>query len=219
MRGIPLFGTLLGVERDGELVVGVDERPGARVALVRASGWGSLGRGRARPAAGCHARSACPASRRWPMPRSSMPRPRRSRRERPGARVPRLSSARRWRDRGFGDFWGYALVAEGAAEAMVEVGLHSWDLAAPAVIVEEAGGRFTDLHGAPVHPQRRTPSRPTRWSMRRSRRAWLPKARADGSWSPGPDRLSAERGRAGWPRSPRPRWPVPRWRRSRRSRR
>ena len=52
-----------------------------------------------------------------------------------------------WRDRGFGDFWGYALVAEGAAEAMIEVGPHSWDLAAPAVIVEEAGGRFTDLHG------------------------------------------------------------------------
>ena len=52
-----------------------------------------------------------------------------------------------WRDRGFGDFWGYALVAEGAAEAMVEVGPHSWDLAAPSVIVEEAGGRFTDLAG------------------------------------------------------------------------
>ena len=63
---------------------------------------------------------------------------------RPGSRS---SSARRWRDRGFGDFWGYALVAEGAAEAMVEVGPHSWDLAAPSVIVEEAGGRFSDLHG------------------------------------------------------------------------
>ena len=52
-----------------------------------------------------------------------------------------------WRDRGFGDFWGYALVAEGAAEATIEVGPHSWDLAAPSVIVEEAGGRFTDLRG------------------------------------------------------------------------
>ena len=53
-----------------------------------------------------------------------------------------------WRDRGFGDFWGYALVAEGAAEAMLEVGPYSWDLAAPSVVVEEAGGRMTDLHGA-----------------------------------------------------------------------
>ena len=52
-----------------------------------------------------------------------------------------------WRDRGFGDFWGYALVAEGAAEAMVEVGPNSWDLAAPSIVVEEAGGRLTDIGG------------------------------------------------------------------------
>jgi histidinol-phosphatase len=52
-----------------------------------------------------------------------------------------------WRSRGFGDFWGYALVAEGAAEAMVEVGLAPWDVAAPLLLVEEAGGRLTDLAG------------------------------------------------------------------------
>ena len=52
-----------------------------------------------------------------------------------------------WRDRGFGDFWGYALVAEGAAEAMIEVGLRSWDAAAPTVLVEEAGGRVTSFDG------------------------------------------------------------------------
>ncbi len=53
-----------------------------------------------------------------------------------------------WRERGFGDFWGYALVAEGAAEAMFETGMHSWDVAAPLVIIEEAGGRVTDVTGA-----------------------------------------------------------------------
>jgi histidinol-phosphatase len=52
-----------------------------------------------------------------------------------------------WRERGFGDFWGYALVAEGAAEAMVEVGLWPWDAAAPLLLVEEAGGRATDFEG------------------------------------------------------------------------
>ena len=52
-----------------------------------------------------------------------------------------------WRERGFGDFWGYTLVAEGAAEAMVEVGLSSWDAAAPTVLIEEAGGRVTDFEG------------------------------------------------------------------------
>ena len=52
-----------------------------------------------------------------------------------------------WRDRGFGDFWGYALVAEGAAEAMMETGMHTWDVAAPQVVIEEAGGRVTDVTG------------------------------------------------------------------------
>ena len=52
-----------------------------------------------------------------------------------------------WRERGFGDFWGYALLAEGAAEAMVEVGLSAWDAAAPLVLIEEAGGRATDFEG------------------------------------------------------------------------
>jgi histidinol-phosphatase len=52
-----------------------------------------------------------------------------------------------WRERGVGDFWGYALVAEGAAEAMLEVDLSPWDAAAPTLLVEEAGGRVTDLDG------------------------------------------------------------------------
>jgi histidinol-phosphatase len=52
-----------------------------------------------------------------------------------------------WRERGFGDFWGYTLVADGAAEAMMEQDLHPWDLAAPWILVEEAGGRITDFDG------------------------------------------------------------------------
>ena len=52
-----------------------------------------------------------------------------------------------WRDRGFGDFWGYMLVAQGSAEAMIEVGPTLWDLAAPALIVAEAGGHMTNLEG------------------------------------------------------------------------
>jgi histidinol-phosphatase len=52
-----------------------------------------------------------------------------------------------WRDRGFGDFWGYALVAEGAGEAMIEPQLQPWDLAAPLIVLEEAGGRLTDFTG------------------------------------------------------------------------
>ena len=61
-----------------------------------------------------------------------------------------LSLSRRcWRTRGFGDFWTYMLVAEGVAEVGCEAVVSLWDLAAPQVIVEEAGGTFTDLGGAP----------------------------------------------------------------------
>jgi histidinol-phosphatase len=52
-----------------------------------------------------------------------------------------------WRNRGFGDFWGYMLVSEGTVDLTVEPAVSLWDLAAPQVIVEEAGGRFTDLSG------------------------------------------------------------------------
>ena len=51
------------------------------------------------------------------------------------------------RARGFGDFWGHMLVAEGAAEIVVEPEVAHWDMAALQVIVEEAGGRFTTLAG------------------------------------------------------------------------
>jgi histidinol-phosphatase len=52
------------------------------------------------------------------------------------------------RTRGLGDFWAYMLVAEGAIEIGLDPVVSLWDLAAPQLIVEEAGGRFTDLGGA-----------------------------------------------------------------------
>ena len=56
-------------------------------------------------------------------------------------------AGRSWAARGFGDFWQYMLLAEGAVDACVESVANLWDLAAPKLIVEEAGGRFTDLAG------------------------------------------------------------------------
>ncbi len=52
-----------------------------------------------------------------------------------------------WRSRGLGDFWMHCLVAEGAFDVAVEPVVSLWDLAALTVIVEEAGGRFSDLTG------------------------------------------------------------------------
>jgi histidinol-phosphatase len=52
-----------------------------------------------------------------------------------------------WAPRGFGDFWQYMLLAEGSVDLCVESEANLWDLAAPKLIVEEAGGRLTDLRG------------------------------------------------------------------------
>lgn len=50
-----------------------------------------------------------------------------------------------WRARGVGDFWSHMLVAEGAVDIAAEPRLALWDMAAVAIIVTEAGGRFSDL--------------------------------------------------------------------------
>ncbi|MFD8459356.1 histidinol-phosphatase [Streptomyces antimycoticus] len=54
-----------------------------------------------------------------------------------------------WRTRGYGDFWPYMMVAEGSVDICAEPELSLWDMAATAVIVQEAGGRFTGLDGVP----------------------------------------------------------------------
>jgi histidinol-phosphatase len=54
-----------------------------------------------------------------------------------------------WRTRGYGDFWSYMMVAEGSVDMCAEPELAFWDMAACAVVVEEAGGRFTGLDGRP----------------------------------------------------------------------
>ncbi len=52
-----------------------------------------------------------------------------------------------WRTRAYGDFWSHVMVAEGAVDASFEPEVSLWDLAPLQVVVEEAGGRFTDLGG------------------------------------------------------------------------
>ena len=143
IRGVPLFGTLLAVEVDGELQVGVMSAPamGERWYAARGGGAWNVGRdGRRRrvvvsEVAALEDAQLIYGSRRENLASGLMP------------GFDAVIDAC-WRERGFGDFWGYALVAEGAAEAMFETGMHSWDVAAPLVIIEEAGGRVTDVTGA-----------------------------------------------------------------------
>jgi histidinol-phosphatase len=143
IRGVPLFGTLLAVEHDGELQAAVISAPALHgrwwarrgggawaksidddvPRRIHVSAVGALGDAQLLYGSGHDIETSGSA---------------------PGFRG---LVGDVWRERGFGDFWGYTLLAEGAAEAMVEVGLSSWDAAAPTVLIEEAGGRVTDFDG------------------------------------------------------------------------
>jgi histidinol-phosphatase len=54
-----------------------------------------------------------------------------------------------WRTRGYGDFFSYCLVAEGAVDIATEPEVSLWDLAPLDILVREAGGAFTALDGTP----------------------------------------------------------------------
>lgn len=56
-----------------------------------------------------------------------------------------------WENRAFGDFWQHCLVAEGTIDLAAEPIVNAWDVAPIQVLVEQAGGRFTDLAGAARH--------------------------------------------------------------------
>jgi len=148
MRGVPLFGTLLGVESSGDLVLGVLSAPALGTRWFAWHGGGAwetklVGGTWDRTAARRQVVSGVDRLEDSQLLYSSVPQLVDS------GLVPGFTRLIRqvWRDRGFGDFWGYALVAGGQAEGMVEIGCKSWDLAGPAVLVAEAGGRLTNLDG------------------------------------------------------------------------
>jgi histidinol-phosphatase len=135
--GIPVWGTLIALEVDGEIVCGVASAPALGERYSAGRGLGATRNGETIHVSG----------------------------------VGDLSSARvgftsvkaftetgladeflryvesAWENRGVGDFYGHMLVASGSLDAMVEPELNAWDLGPLIVIVEEAGGRFTDLAG------------------------------------------------------------------------
>jgi histidinol-phosphatase len=144
LRGVPLFATLLAVERDGEVQAAVLSAPALRQRWYAWRGGGAWAAG----AVGAEAPRRIEVSRVADLREAQLLYASGSSLEASG-RAPgfRALLGDAWRERGFGDFWGYTLVAEGAAEAMIEVDLWPWDTAAPMVLVEEAGGRVTTFDG------------------------------------------------------------------------
>ncbi len=137
VRGVPVFATLVAVAFAGDVQLGMVSAPALHERWVAWRGGGAW-RGSERISVSGVAT----------IEESQLVYGSRTEDLRSGL-MPGLDAtlAEAWRERGFGDFWGYMLVAEGAAEAMMETGAHPWDWAAPLVIVEEAGGRFTTVAG------------------------------------------------------------------------
>jgi histidinol-phosphatase len=137
VRGVPTWSTLIGLQVDGEVTVGVCSMP----ALHR-RWWASRGHGAFADGQRIQV-STVPTLETAMMAWSGIE---------DWDAIGRLDAIIElgracWRTRGVGDAWQYMLVAEGAAEIATDPEVSIWDLAALQVIVEEAGGRFTDYAG------------------------------------------------------------------------
>jgi histidinol-phosphatase len=130
-RGVPVWATLIALEQDGQVRLGVVSAPalGHRWWAERGAGAFADGEpihvsavGRVEDAVLCFALEQ---------------------------ELPPLAH-RCWHPRAYGDFWAHMLVAEGAVDGAIDaVGVSVWDLAAVQPIVEEAGGQFSDRDGVP----------------------------------------------------------------------
>ena len=141
VRGIPVFATLIGLEVDGRIDVGVVSAPalGRRWSASRGSGAFVNG-------------TAMRVSQIADFADAHIGYDSVTDFDNFGTSEKFLALIRRCgRARGFGDFWIHMLVAEGAIEIAVEPQVAPWDMAAVQVIVEEAGGRFSSLDGTPRH--------------------------------------------------------------------
>jgi histidinol-phosphatase len=137
VRAIPIWGTLVGLEYQGEPIAGVVAVPALKQLYRALRGDGAYRddrRIRISDVADLGEATMFYTSLSW------------------FAKAGRLDDfvnlARRVQtQRGFGDFYGHVLVAQGSGDFMIEHGVHVWDVAAILPIVEEAGGRFTDWEG------------------------------------------------------------------------
>ena len=131
-RGIPVWASLVALERDGRVVCGVASAPALGHRWWAARGEGAFSDGERIEVSRIASLEEATVS----FSRSGLDDPK------------LLDLARRaWHAQPFSDFWAHLLVAEGAVEISVEHSMSTWDNAALQVIVEEAGGRFSDLRG------------------------------------------------------------------------
>jgi histidinol-phosphatase len=137
IRGVPVWATLIALEVDGDVKVGVVSAPALHRRWWASRGDGAFADGRRITV------SAVSSVEDSSFAYSSLT---------GWKELGRLEgfmdlAFSAWRTRAFGDFWSHCLVAEGAVDMSAEPEVSLWDIAPLKVIVEEAGGTFTDLSG------------------------------------------------------------------------
>jgi histidinol-phosphatase len=137
-RGNPIWAILIAFESAGVITAAVVSAPALRRCWTAVLGGGAFANGRRIGVSAYTERGAstfsygglheCPS-------------------EQATKRV--LAAAQEFRCAwGWGNFWGHVQVAQGSAEAALSFGVELWDVAAPALLVSEAGGHWTDIHGS-----------------------------------------------------------------------
>lgn len=138
VRDIPLWATLVGLEHRGEIIAGVAFLPALNGCIYRAlrgdGCWKNDRQIHVSKTSQLDESTLFYSSRAWFL---------KAGKDREFYEL----ATHTQRQRGFGDFYGFVLVAQGSGELMVDHGLQSWDIAALSVIVEEAGGTFTNWSG------------------------------------------------------------------------
>ena len=137
VRGIPLWATLVGLECRGELIAGVCRLPALQQTFRALRGDGAYRderRIRVSAVASLAKAHVYYSSISW-FKQAGIDR-----------QFLALVDATE-RQRGFGDFYGFVMIAQGSGEAMIECGVHAWDVASLIPIVLEAGGQMTTWDG------------------------------------------------------------------------
>jgi histidinol-phosphatase len=132
-RGLPVWATLIALERGGAAVCGVVSAPALGHRWWAAHGDGAWRDGERIAVSGVAALGDAAVSCSYGADLAAF--------------EPKV-----WHARGIGDFWQHVLVAEGALDAAVDARLAIWDYSAVAVIVEEAGGRSGAPDGGAAKP-------------------------------------------------------------------
>jgi len=142
IRGVPLFGTLVGIEHEGESILGVIHIPALDECVYAATGWGAWYVHGGRPPQPAKVSSRRPLSQGLFLTSDTTGFDQIGRSDAYDRLAAAAGLSRTW-----GDCYGYLLVATGRAEVMVDPVANVWDLAAVLPVIEEAGGTFTDWQG------------------------------------------------------------------------